>query len=138
MILFSDFYQKKPTTFKNMSLQFSINSSKYVHFWTLVIQEILILANLSFWWYISCRHFNFDPLTPTYENGHQGNFPQFWRSRICVFCGLCHIYFLWTQKFLWDSITALGLRCFHHSLRKFICFSSIWNTKESAAKSNIW
>ena len=83
-----------------MSLWFSINSSKYVHFWTLVVQKILILANFSFQQYISCRHFNFDPLTPTYENGHQCNFLQFWRSRICVFCDLCHnFYFLWTQNF---------------------------------------
>ena len=49
-------FNKKATTFKKVSLQFSINSSKYVHFWTLVLNTILILIKFLFQRYISCRH----------------------------------------------------------------------------------
>ena len=42
------FLIKKRTTFKHTSLRFSINSSKYVHFWTLAIKTILILIRFLF------------------------------------------------------------------------------------------
>ena len=58
----------------NMSLRFSINSSKYVNFWTLVLKTILILIKLPFQRYVSCWHLNFDT---TYENGQHGDFLPF-------------------------------------------------------------
>ena len=67
---------KKPTTFKNMFRQFSINSSKYVHFWTQVLKTILILIKFPFQRYISCRHLNYDP---TYEDGRHSDFLPFWK-----------------------------------------------------------
>ena len=117
------FFNKKTTTFKNMSLQFSLNSSKYVHSWTLAVNKILILIKFPFQRYISCRHLTFDP---TYEIGCHGNFPPFRKSGILAlvdYFGVCTIIFLkfigryknvkqdffWTQKFLTDSITGLGL-----------------------------
>ena len=36
------------TLFKKMSLWFSINSAKNVHFWTLVLEAILILKKIRF------------------------------------------------------------------------------------------
>ena len=102
-----------------MSLQFSLNSSKYVHSWTLAVNKILILIKFPFQRYISCRHLTFDP---TYEIGCHGNFPPFRKSGILAlvdYFGVCTIIFLkfigryknvkqdffWTQKFLTDSIT---------------------------------
>ena len=41
-------FSKKPLTFKDMSLRSSINSSKYVHFSTLVLKTILILMKFPF------------------------------------------------------------------------------------------
>ena len=67
-------FNKKATIFKNMSLRYSIKSWKYVHFWTLVLNTILILKKFPFQLYISCRHLNFDT---TYEIGHHGNFLPF-------------------------------------------------------------
>ena len=90
------FLTKKSTTFKNMSLQFSINSSKYVHFWTLVLKTILILIEFLFQRYVSCRHFNFDP---TYEIGRHGHFPSFWKLEIL---GLIYD-FLVSNKIFWKS-----------------------------------
>ena len=114
------FLRKKPTTFKTMPLRFFINSSKYVHFWTLVLKTILILIKFPFQQYVNCRRLNFDP---TYENGRHGDFPRFWKSGIlglvdhfvvCTKIFLDHKRtwnknFLWTQKFLRNSITGLGL-----------------------------
>ena len=71
------FLTKKPTTFKNMSLRFSISSLKYVCFWTLVFKTILILIKFPFQRYISCRHLNFDPM---YDSGRYGDFPPLWKS----------------------------------------------------------
>ena len=62
-----------------MSLRFSINSSKYVHFWTLVLNTILILIKVAYQRYISRRHWNFDP---THEIWGHGDFPPFWKSGI--------------------------------------------------------
>ena len=41
-------FNKKATTYKNMSLRFSVNSLEYTHFWTLVLKTILILINFFF------------------------------------------------------------------------------------------
>ena len=38
-----------------MPFRFSINSSKYVHFWTLALQTILIMKKFPFQRYISCE-----------------------------------------------------------------------------------
>ena len=73
------FLTKKLTSFTNMSLQFSINSSKYIHFWTLVLKTILILIKFPLQRYISCRHLNF---YSTYQNGCHGDFPPFWKLGI--------------------------------------------------------
>ena len=72
-------FNKKAITFKKMSLQFSINSSKYVHFWTLFLNTILILIKFLFQRYISCRNLNFDP---TYEIWRHGYFPPSWKSEL--------------------------------------------------------
>ena len=116
------FLTKRPTIFTKMSLRFSINSLKCVHFWTLLFNTVLILITFPFQRYISCRHLTFDT---TYENGCHGDFPLFWKWDIGAswpFCGLhqnfsgsdSHIRmwnkdFLLTQKFLRDSIIGLGL-----------------------------
>ena len=84
----------KTYNFKNMSFRFSINSSKHVHFWTLVLTTILILVKFPFQWYISCGHLNFDP---TYENGHHDHFPAFWKSEIL---GLVDYFQVCTKSFL--------------------------------------
>ena len=88
------FLTKKPTTSKNMSLWFSINSSKYVHFWTLVVKAILILIKFPFQQYISCRHLNFDP---AYENGCHSDFLPFWKLRTL---GLLDHFVIWSKIFL--------------------------------------
>ena len=75
----------KTYNFKNMSFRFSINSSKHVHFWTLILKTILCLIKFPFQRYINCRPLNFDL---TYENGHHGDFLPFWKSGILGFCGL--------------------------------------------------
>ena len=76
-------------TFKNMSLWFSINSSKYVQLWNLVLKTILILIKFPLEWYTSCRHLNF---APTYENGSRDDFLPFWKfghlGASWPFCGL--------------------------------------------------
>ena len=79
-----------------MSLQFSMNSSKYVHFWTLVLNTILILIKFIFQRYVSCRHLNFDP---TYKIGRHGDFPSFWKLEIL---GLIDD-FLVSTKIFWKS-----------------------------------
>ena len=58
--------------------QFSISSSKHVHFLTLVLNTILILRKFHFQRHISCRHLNFDL---TYEIGCHGDFStkMFWK-----------------------------------------------------------
>ena len=117
-------FNKKPTTFKNISLRFSVNSWKYVHFWILVFMTILILIKFPFQRYISGRHLNFGP---TYENGHHGDFPSFWKSLIlglvdhCVVCTKIFLEvigsyknlkqeFSLDSKILWVSITGLGVK----------------------------
>ena len=84
----------KTYNFKNISFQFSINSSKYFHFWTLVIKTILILIKFLFQRYINCRYLNFDP---TYENRQNGDFPLFWKSEIL---GLVDHFAVCTKIFL--------------------------------------
>ena len=141
MILLSHFFLmifNKTYSFKNMSFRFSISSSKYVHFLTLVLKTILILIKFIFQRYISCRHLNFDP---TYENGYDGDFLRFWKSAILglvdhfvvctkLFLEVIRPYetrmwnknFLWTQIFLRDSVTGLGLNVETISLK----FSENW------------
>lgn len=94
---------KKPITFRNMSRQFSIIISKYVHFWTLVLKTILKRIKFLFQQYISCRSLNFDP---TYKNEYHGDFPLFWKSGIW---GLVDHFVACTKMFLEVS---LGSRCF--------------------------
>ena len=64
-----------------MSLRFSISTLKYAHFWTLVVNTILILIKFPIQRYLSCRHLKFDP---TYEIGHHGGFSPFWKLGILV------------------------------------------------------
>ena len=84
----------KTYNFKNMSLRFYIKNSKHVHFWTLVFNTILILNNVPFQQYISCRHLNFDP---TYKNGRHVHFSPFWKSGIL---GLVDHFEVCTNYFL--------------------------------------
>ena len=60
--------------FKNISFQFSIDSSKHVDFWTLVLKTILILIKFPFQRNVSCKHLNLDF---TYEKGTMVIFHHF-------------------------------------------------------------
>ena len=88
------FFWVKSTNLRIWSFQFSINSSKYVHFWILVLEKILILIKFPFQRYINCRHLDF---VPTNENRHRGNFPLFWKSEIS---GLVDNFAVCTKIFL--------------------------------------
>ena len=80
MILLSHFFISWQFFPQNqMYFPFSINSSKYVDFLTLVLNTILILIKFPFHQYISRRYLNFDP---TDENGCHGDFPPLWKSEI--------------------------------------------------------
>ena len=97
-----------------MSLQFSINSSKYVHFWTLFLNTILILIKFLFQRYISCRNLNFDP---TYEIWRHGYFPPSWKSELVddfvvstkIFLEVIGLYKNVKQKFSLHSKVFTGL-----------------------------
>ena len=107
-------FNKKAITFKKMSLQFSINSSKYVHFWTLFLNTILILIKFLFQRYISCRNLNFDP---TYEIWRHGYFPPSWKSELVddfvvstkIFLEVIGLYKNVKQKFSLHSKVFTGL-----------------------------
>ena len=89
-------FNKKPTIFKNknISFRFSINNSKYVHFWTIALETILILLKFPLQQYKSCRHLNVDA---TYENGRHDGFPSYWKSGIL---GLQDRFVVCTKFFL--------------------------------------
>lgn len=55
-----------------MSLQVSINNSKNIHIWTLLLKAMLILMKFPFQQYKSCWQLNFDP---TCDNGCHGALP---------------------------------------------------------------
>ena len=107
-------FNKKAITFKKMSLQFSINSSKYVHFWTLFLNTILILIKFLFQRYISCRNLNFDT---KYEIWCHGYSQPSWKSGLVDDFAVCTKIFLEIigsyknvkQKFSLDSKVLTGL-----------------------------
>ena len=111
-------FNEKATTFKTMSLRLSMKSSKYVNFWTLVLNKILILTKLSLQRYISCRHLNFDP---TYQIGSHGDFLPFWKSGILgaswQFCGL-HQNFFGSNRAIYERETKIfsWLKIFYGTL----------------------
>ena len=87
-------FHKKSTTFRIYFFQCSINSSKYVHFWTLVLKTMLTLIKFPFQRYISYRHLNFNA---TFENGCYGDFPSFRKQEILR---LLHYFAVCTKSFL--------------------------------------
>ena len=108
----------KTYNFKNMSFRFSINSSKYVHFWNLVLKTILIPMKFPFQRYISCRNLNFDP---TYENRHHGDFSPFWKLGILGLLDhfvVCTNFFSGNHRAIWESETRIfsGLKKFYETL----------------------
>ena len=97
-----------------MSLQFSIKSSKYVHFWALFLNTILILIKFLFQRCISCRNLDFDP---TYGIWRHGYFPPSSKSGVVddfavstkIFLEVIGSYKNVKQKFSLDSKVFTGL-----------------------------
>ena len=115
-----------------MSLRFSINSLKYVHFWNLVLKKILILIKCSSQRYVICRHLNFDLI---YKNGCHGDLLLFWKLNILglvdhfvvctkIFLEVIGPYKNVKQEFYLDSkiFTGLYYKAWTNSLMAFLTF----------------